>query len=78
MEDYRKIVGDALSHAIGVDLKEEQYSLDLIENGLVDSLAMMSIIAHMERNLGKRIDTRSFTNDDFRSFHSILSMIQRA
>ena len=78
MEDYRKIVENALSHAIGIELREEQYGMDLIESGLVDSLAMMSIIVHMERNLGKRIDSRSFTNDDFRSFHSILSLIQRA
>lgn len=77
MKDYNKIVFDALSDAVGIELKEEQYNLDLIENGLVDSLAMMNMIVHMEENLGKRIDTRNFTNDDFRSFEQILSMIKR-
>ena len=77
MKDYNKIVFDALSDAVGIELQEEQYNLDLIENGLVDSLAMMNMIVHMEENLGKRIDTRKFTNDDFRSFEHILSMIKR-
>lgn len=77
MKDYHEIVSDALNDAVGIELMEEQYSLDLIENGLVDSLAMMNIIMHMEENLGKRIDSRSFTNDDFRSFDQILSLIKR-
>ncbi|WP_312653378.1 hypothetical protein [Proteiniclasticum sp.] len=77
MKDYRKIVTDALNDAVGIELKEEQYNLDLIENGLMDSLTMMNMVIHMEENLGKRIDSRSFSNDDFRSFEHILSLIRR-
>lgn len=77
MKDYRKIVTDALNDAVGIELKEEQYNLDLIENGLMDSLSMMNMVIHMEENLGKRIDSRSFSNDDFRSFEHILSLIRR-
>ncbi len=77
MNDYRKIVGDALSDAVGIEIEEEQYGLDLIEHGLVDSLAMMNIIMHMEEHLGKRIDSKNFTNDDFRSFNSIRSLIEK-
>ena len=77
MNDYRKIVGDALSDAVGIEIEEEQYGLDLIEHGLVDSLAMMNIIMHMEEQLGKRIDSKNFTNDDFRSFNSIRSLIEK-
>ena len=77
MKDYRKIVGDALSDAVGIEIEEAQYGLDLIEHGLVDSLAMMNIIMHMEENLGKRIDSKNFTNDDFRSFNSTRSLIEK-
>jgi len=49
MKDYRKIVSDALNDAVGIELKEEQYSLDLIEKGLIDSLAMMNMVVRMER-----------------------------
>ena len=77
MKNYRKIVENALKDAIGIDLKEDQYGLDLIENGLIDSLAMMNMVVRMEEELGKRIDSRSFNNDDFRSFKSILSMIEK-
>jgi len=77
MNDYVKIVGDALSDAVGIEIEEAQYGLDLIEHGLVDSLAMMNIIMHMEENLGKRIDSKNFTNDDFRSFNSIRSLIEK-
>ncbi|HSR05097.1 MAG TPA: phosphopantetheine-binding protein [Proteiniclasticum sp.] len=77
MKDYRKIVGDALSDAVGIEIEEGQYGLDLIEHGLVDSLAMMNIIMHMEENLGQRIDSKNFTNDDFRSFNSIRSLIEK-
>lgn len=77
MNDYRKIVGDALNDAVGIEIEEAQYGLDLIEHGLVDSLAMMNIIMHMEEHLGKRIDSKNFTNDDFRSFNSIRSLIEK-
>lgn len=77
MKDYRKIVGDALNDAVGIEIEEGQYGLDLIEHGLVDSLAMMNIIMHMEENLGQRIDSKNFTNDDFRSFNSIRSLIEK-
>ena len=77
MKEYRKIVGDALSDAVGIEIEEGQYGLDLIEHGLVDSLAMMNIIMHMEKNLGQRIDSKNFTNDDFRSFNSIRSLIEK-
>jgi len=77
MKDYRKIVGDALSDAVGIEIDEAHYGLDLIEHGLVDSLAMMNIIMHMEENLGQRIDSKNFTNDDFRSFNSIRSLIEK-
>lgn len=77
MKDYRKIVGDALSDAVGIEIEEGQYGLDLIEHGLVDSLAMMNIIMHMEENLGQRIDSKNYTNDDFRSFNSIRSLIEK-
>ena len=77
MNDYRKIVGDALNDAVGIEIEEEQYGLDLIEHGLVDSLAMMNIIMHMEEHLGKRIDSKNFTNDDLRSFNSIRSLIEK-
>ena len=77
MKDYRKIVGDALIDAVGIEIEEGQYGLDLIEHGLVDSLAMMNIIMHMEENLGQRIDSKNFTNDDFRSFNSIRSLIEK-
>jgi len=77
MKDYRKIVGDALSDAVGIEIEEAQYGLDLIEHGLVDSLAMMNIIMHIEENLGQRIDSKNFTNDDFRSFNSIRSLIEK-
>ena len=77
MKDYTKIVGEALHDAVGIEIEEDQYGLDLIEHGLVDSLAMMNIIVHMEENLGRRIDSRNITNDDFRSFDSIRSFIER-
>lgn len=77
MKDSRKIVGDALSDAVGIEIDEAQYGLDLIEHGLVDSLAMMNIIMHMEENLGQRIDSKNYTNDDFRSFNSIRSLIEK-
>lgn len=77
MKNYRKIVKDAILEAIGVEMEENQYNLDLIENGLMDSLSMVNMILLMEKSLGKRIDSKNFTNDDFRSFYAIEALIER-
>ncbi len=77
MKDYKKIVKNILFEVIGVEMEEEHYQLDLIENGLMDSLSMVNMIVLMEENLGKKIDIKNFTNDDFRTFTSIESLMER-
>lgn len=77
MKDYKKIVREALSEIIGIEMDETQYDLDLIENGFMDSLSMVNMIIVMEERLGKKIDSKKFTNDDFRSFYAIESLLQR-
>ena len=65
MKNYRKFVNDVIYEVIGVEVDENQHNLDLIENGLMDSLSMVNMILFMEEKLGKRIDCSEFTNDDF-------------
>lgn len=77
MKDYKKIVSEALQEIIGISVEENQYHLDLIENGFMDSLSMVNMILLMEERLGKRIDSKKFTNDDFRSFYAIESLLER-
>ncbi len=77
MKDYKKIVKEALHEVIGVEMEENQYGLDLFESGLMDSLSMVNMVVLMEESLGKRIDSKYFTNDDFRSFSAIQSLIER-
>ena len=77
MKNYRKFVNDVIYEVIGVEVDENQHNLDLIENGLMDSLSMVNMILLMEEKLGKRIDCSEFTNDDFRSFKAIESLVQR-
>ncbi len=77
MRSYEKIVKDALLEVIGVEMDKNQYDLDLFDNGLMDSLSMVNMIVLMEENIGKRIDSKFFTNEDFRSFSSIEALIER-
>lgn len=77
MKNFKKLVNEVLQEVIGIEMEENQYNLDLIENGLMDSLSMVNMILLMEERLGKRIDCKEFTNDDFRSFTTIEALVQR-
>ena len=44
---------------------------------IVKNILFEVMIVLMEENLGKKIDIKNFTNDDFRTFTSIESLMER-
>lgn len=48
---------------------------DLLESGLLDSLGLVDLLAHMERQFGISLDIEDFEIDDFRSVTTIASLL---
>jgi methoxymalonate biosynthesis acyl carrier protein len=51
--------------------------VDLIENGLIDSLAFVELLLLIEREFGTPIDLEAVEIDDFRSLASIAAFLER-
>ena len=51
---------NAMENILGLEADEMRENLDvnLFESGLVDSLALVSIITHVESSLGRKIDIK--------------------
>ena len=67
-------------HALLTDhlhLDAASVDTDLIDGGLLDSFAMVELMAAIEEHLGVEIDLGSFDVDDFRSARSIAALIVR-
>ncbi|WP_313127045.1 hypothetical protein [Proteiniclasticum ruminis] len=53
--------------------------MDLLDNGLLDSLSMVNLIMYLEVRLGRRIDRKDFCMEDLRSvsrMRAFLSSLQ--
>jgi acyl carrier protein len=70
-DEIRGIFTDVLS----IDVPSETH--DLIESGLLDSLALVELIYELERRYGKAIDLESLDLNDWRTVGSIAAVIER-
>jgi D-alanine--poly(phosphoribitol) ligase subunit 2 len=64
-ERIRTIIRDALS------VEVPSHDTDLIEAGLLDSLALVSLLAEIEQALGVELPLDELAVDDFRSIERI-------
>ncbi len=68
MEEYTGIEKDEL---------ENNMSLNIREEGLIDSVSIAAMLSAFEERFKKNIDTRMLAADDFNSVGSIISAIER-
>ena len=60
------------------DVAELRSAGDLVESGLIDSLALIEIVTHLEDEYGFDFRERGVDPDELRSVESILDLIESA
>jgi methoxymalonate biosynthesis acyl carrier protein len=73
--DLTAQVTDFLRRAVSIDV--ESPDLDLVENGLLDSLTFVEILLGIEQEFGVRIGLSGFDVDDFRTVRTMADFIER-
>lgn len=75
----RNAILSAMQSILGLDEAEliENLDMDLFESGLVDSLAMVTLIGEVEGLIGRRIIIRDMSPEDFLSVNRLSAAIER-
>jgi acyl carrier protein len=61
-----------------IDASELDPDFDLLENGIIDSLGLLTVLAWAEDRFGVTIDVGDIGEDDFRTVRAICSLIDGA
>ena len=61
-----------------IDASELDPDYDLLENGIIDSLGLLTVLAWAEDRFGVTIDVGDIGEDDFRTVRAICSLIDGA
>ena len=70
---------DIIEHILDeIILDDFRASMDMIEDGLIDSFDMIQILTAIEDELDVVIDTGDIERDDFKDVASIEALIKRA
>ena len=70
---------DAIQKTTEIDRGEllEAMDLDLLENGILDSLSIVTLLAELTNILNKTLLINDFKSSDFRTITSITKAIER-
>lgn len=78
MDKLEMKILEAAEEILGLpqDEMSEQFELDLLENGLIDSLGCVAVMAYMEEALGRKLDLAKMEPDDFTSLRAMTDAIR--
>lgn len=75
-EQTQERIAGLINGALGV--KVPGHDVDLIEKGLIDSLALVSLITEIEGDFGFELPLDDFDIDAFRSVERIAALVEEA
>ncbi len=75
MDKYEVIARDILESTCETDEIFEDYDMDLIDSGYLDSFAMLNIIVEIESKMGIRLQPTDLTKDDIRTINSFIRFL---
>jgi acyl carrier protein len=79
MADSSRIAADIASiFEERLNVAVPAHDTDLIDSGLLDSMAFVDLLLHLEEHFGIRIGPADFELDEFRSIDRIAAFIKRA
>jgi acyl carrier protein len=69
-------IAGLIRRSVGVEV--DSFDTDLIETGLIDSLALISLLAEIEREFGFELPLDTLEVDDFRTVASAAAYVETA
>lgn len=74
--NYESMAVEILEHVTGTDGLDEDKELDLFEAGLLDSLAVISIIVQIEERTGVVLQPTDFQREDIASVYAFANYLE--
>lgn len=78
MDELKIQVTELLARVCGEDLICSDDSLELLDSGLLDSLAMMTLLAELEDTLGVEIQPSQINRECWRTPKSIVALVVKS
>lgn len=68
---------NAMESILGLDAREmiENLDINLFDNGLVDSLALVTLITHVEKSIGRSLDIKQIEPENFLTINRLTAAI---
>jgi len=73
IDEYTAAIQEILSEKLFVEV--DSPDADLVQAGLLDSLALIQLLVHLEERLAVKVSLEDLEIDDLRSVHSIARMV---
>lgn len=79
MMDILEIVLESIEKVAGIDKEElrEALDLELMEEGVLDSLSLSMVVSNIETKIGKPLNIRDMKPSDFTSVNTLVEAISR-
>lgn len=76
MNKYEKIARDILEDTCETDEIFDDYDLNLIEAGYLDSFGLLNIIVEIEEKMGIRLQPSDINKDDISTINSFIDFLK--
>jgi hypothetical protein len=77
MKNYELIAIEILEKVAGTDGLKDEKDLNLFDVGLLDSLAVISIIITIEEKFGIRLQPTDFTREDISTVENFIKFLEK-
>ena len=75
MNKYEQIAREILEETCETDEIFDDYDLDLIESGYLDSFALLNIIVNIEEKMGIRLQPTDINKNDICTINSFINFL---
>ncbi len=75
MTDNEKIAREILEETCDTDEIFEDYDMDLIEEGFIDSFAVLNVIIEIENKTGIKLQPSDIQKDDISSVNKLIAFL---
>lgn len=75
MGDNEKLAREILEKVCETDEIFEDYDMDLVDEGFIDSFALLSVILEIEERTGKKMQPTDIKKEDISSINSLIEFL---
>lgn len=77
MENAKELAMEILEKTCGTDEIFEDFDLDLIEAGYIDSFSVINSILDIEKETGVRLQPSDLTKDDIKTVNNFIAFMEK-